>query len=251
MARTPAPGSGESLFKQVIDSIAIAILSGELKAGELVPTEPDTDAVIAPSRSVYREAVKYLSAKGLIEARQRFGTRVAPQSSWNLLDPDILRWALESRIDENIVKHLYELRLFVEPNAAKLAAERGTEEQIAAIAEALAAMERLPAYSEEMIEADTAFHGGVLRASGNPALMCLTSMITSTLHWSMRLQRHKDAAAFTVALADHQRVLRAISQRRPDQAHAFMTTLVVDALHDTLEAFHQSPGAMHHAQAAE
>lgn len=244
MPRIPAPTAGESLFKQVTESIAVAILSGELKAGELVPTEPDPGSQIAPSRSVYREAIKYLSAKGLIESRQRSGTRVAPRSGWNIIDPDILRWALQSRIDEDFVKHLYELRLFIEPNAAKLAAQRGTDRQIAAISAAFTQMAALPPYSEEVIEADVAFHSAVLGAANNPALMCLNSMITSTLYWSIRLQRDKSAAAFAVPLADHQRLCRAIEQRRPDQAHAFMTTLVVDALHDTLEAFRRKPDAM-------
>lgn len=240
MARLNAAGPGESLFKQVTQAIAVAILSNELKAGDLVPTEPEAGASLTPSRSVYREAIKYLSAKGLIEARQRSGTRVAPRSSWNLLDPDLLRWALESRIDEEFVKHLYELRLFVEPNAARLAAERGTAPQIAAISRAFAGMELAQPYTDEAIDADVAFHGAILNAANNPALLCLNSMITATLHWSMRLQRHKNASAFSTALADHRRVCRAIEKRRPDQAQSFMTTLVVDALQDTLDSMRRS-----------
>lgn len=251
MRRMTASAPGDSLFKQVTETIAVAILSGDLQAGELVPTEPDPASSIAPSRSVYREAIKYLSAKGLIEARQRSGTRVAPRSAWNLIDPDILRWALQSRIDEDFVKHLYELRLFVEPNGARLAAERASPAQVAAISEALAAMAARAPYSEEVIDADVAFHAAILKAANNPALACLGPMIAATLHWSMRLQRGKPPSAFQLALADHQRVCRAIAERRPDQAHAFMTTLVLDALSDTLAAFRRAPGQVNEVPAAE
>ncbi len=251
MPRHNAGGQSESLFKQLTQSIAVAILSGDLKAGELVPLGPGADSPLAPSRSAYREAIKYLSAKGLVEARQRSGTRVAPRSSWNLLDPDILRWALDSRIDEEFVKHLYELRFFVEPNAARLAAERGTRAQKDAIREALEEMEDRPPYSDEIIDSDVAFHEAILAAANNPALLCLRSMITSTLHWSMRLQRGKGAREFALPLADHRRVYEAIRDRKPEQAHVFMTALVVDALNDTLQAFWKVSSVALRPEAAE
>jgi GntR family transcriptional regulator, galactonate operon transcriptional repressor len=236
----------ESLFKQVTDKIAISILSGDLEAGALVPTEPDPRSGIAPSRSVYREALKYLSAKGLIEARQRSGTRVSPRSSWNLLDPDILRWALAGRIDEEFVNNLFELRLFIEPNAARLAAIRRTPQQLHRIRHALTGLENNLPYTDAIIQADLNYHSFILDAAGNPALSCLKSVIMSTLLWSMRLQRNKQPEQFSVALADHQRVYRAIEEQNGDQAAAFMTSLVSDGLHDTLTAFRTAAiGSMH------
>jgi DNA-binding FadR family transcriptional regulator len=228
---------GDSRFRQVTERIAVAILSGDLAEGALVPAEPETAAGATVSRSVHREALKYLSAKGLIEARQRSGTRVAPRSSWNLIDPDILRWALESRIDETFVRHLYELRLMIEPNAARLAAERRTPEQLELIRAGLRGLEHNRPFTDVIIAADVDFHTAIIDAAANPAVSCLKSTIVSTLLWSMRLQRGKQPESFSVALADHQRVFRAIEQRKPEQAHAFMSTLVHDALDDTLNAF--------------
>ncbi len=239
-AHFAAPGQAnqsESLFKQVTDKIAISILSGDLEAGALVPTEPDPGSGIAPSRSVHREALKYLSAKGLIEAKQRSGTRVSPRSAWNLLDPDILRWALAGRIDESFVKNLFELRLFIEPNAARLAAVRRTPAQLLQIRRALTGMESNKPYTDAIIQADLDYHSLILDAAGNPALTCLKSVIISTLLWSMRLQIDKDPALFSIALADHRRVYRAIEEQNGDQAAAFMTSLVNDGLHDTLTSF--------------
>ncbi len=242
---------GDSLFRQVTERIAVAILSGDLAEGALVPTEPDPSALTAPSRSVYREALKYLSAKGLVEARQRSGTRVAPRSSWNLIDPDILRWALASRIDEDFVRHLYELRLMIEPNAARLAAERRTPEQLEVIRAGLRGLEGNTPFTDVIIAADVDFHTAILDAAGNPAVSCLKSTIVSTLIWSMRLQRGKKPSTFSVALGDHQRVFRAIEERKPEQAHAFMSTLVHDALSDTLDAFRRRRLLEQNVQAAE
>ena len=211
-----------------------------------MPTEPEPGSDIAPSRSVYREALKYLSAKGLIEARQRSGTRVSPRSAWNLLDPDILRWALAGRIDEDFVKNLFELRLFIEPNAARLAALRRTPAQLVQIRHALAGLESHVPYSDRIIQADLDYHSLILDAAGNPALTCLKSVIISTLLWSMRLQKNKKPALFSVALADHQRVYRAIEEQNGDQAAAFMTSLDNDGLHDTLTAFRTAAGALLH-----
>jgi DNA-binding FadR family transcriptional regulator len=243
--------AGDSLFKQVTEGLAIAILSGDLKAGDLVPAEPEAAGGVTPSRSVYREALKYLSAKGLIEARQRSGTRVAPRSSWNLIDPDILRWALASRIDEQFVRDLYELRLFIEPNAARLAAERRTPEQLAVIEAAMNGLSSQPPYSDAIIGFDVDYHSAIIDAAGNPAIACLKSTIVSTLLWSMRLQRGKPPGSFNTALGDHLRVCRAIADQRPEQAHAFMSTLVHDALHDTLDAFRSRGSGTLAKQAAE
>ncbi len=245
-AVTSLSNPSESLFKQVTDKIAISIVSGDLETGALVPTEPEPGSGITPSRSVYREALKYLSAKGLIEAKQRSGTRVSQRSQWNLLDPDILRWALAGRIDEDFVKNLYELRLFIEPNAARLAAQRRTPAQLVQIRHALTGLETHVPYSDAIIQADLDYHSLILDAAGNPALTCLKSVIISTLLWSMRLQKNKMPAHFAVALADHQRVYRAIEEQNGDQAAAFMTSLVNDGLHDTLTAFRTAATVLLH-----
>jgi DNA-binding FadR family transcriptional regulator len=240
MALSSPITQGDSLFRQVTESIAVAILSGDLAEGELVPTEPEAASGLAPSRSVYREALKYLSAKGLIEARQRIGTRVAPRSAWNLIDPDILRWALKSRIDEAFVKHLYELRLMIEPGAARLAALRRTPAQLEAIRAGMNGLLDNTPFTDAIIDADVDYHSAIMDAAGNPAVSCMKSIIISTLLWSMRLQRGRQPQAFAVALSDHQRVFRAIEQQKPEDAFSFMSTLVHDALSDTLDAFRRA-----------
>src|SRR6266480_6010336 len=77
-----------SLHDRVVHAIGRKILGGELPPGALLPAEPELGA----SRTVLREAIKVLAAKGLVEARPKTGTRVRPRDAWNLLDPDVLAW---------------------------------------------------------------------------------------------------------------------------------------------------------------
>jgi GntR family transcriptional regulator, galactonate operon transcriptional repressor len=226
----------DSLFQQVADRIGVGIASGTIAIGEILPNETDLGRDLRVSRTSYREAVKFLSAKGLVEARQKSGTRVAPRSKWNVLDPDVLRWSLHNLNSETFVRDLFELRRFIEPNAAKLAAERRTDVQLEVIAMALDGLETREPYSEAHIESDLAFHTAILDAAGNSAVLCLRSVIETTLHWSMRLQNGKERGAFTMSMADHRRVYEAIANRDGDMAHTVMTTLVLVALADTREA---------------
>ena len=114
----PRPGM-DGPFAQMTERLAVAILSGQLPVGALVPNEEGPDGEGAASRTAYREAMRFLAGKGLIEARQRAGTRVAPRESWHMLDPDVLRWSLEAKPDEAFIRDLFELRIMIEPGAAR------------------------------------------------------------------------------------------------------------------------------------
>src|SRR5882762_613163 len=110
----------QSLHGRIVHAIGRRILSGDLRPGELLPAEPELGA----SRTVVREAVKVLAAKGLVESRPKTGTRVRPPASWNLLDPDVLAWQQEGTPQPIFLRKLTEVRLIVEPAAAELAARR-------------------------------------------------------------------------------------------------------------------------------
>jgi GntR family transcriptional regulator, galactonate operon transcriptional repressor len=223
----------DSLFQQVADRIGVGIVSGTFAIGELLPNETDLGRDLRVSRTAYREAIKFLSAKGLVDAKPKSGTRVASKTSWNVLDPDVLRWSLHTLNSDAFVRDLFELRRFIEPNAARLAAERRSAADLAVIAEALHGLETREPYSESHIESDLAFHTAIFDAAGNAALSCLKSVVATTLHWSMRLQNGRERGAFTISMADHRRVYEAIAANDGDRAYSVMTTLVLDALADT------------------
>src|SRR5205814_3934470 len=122
----------QSLHGRIVHAIGRRILSGDLRPGDLLPAEPDLGA----SRTVVREAVKVLAAKGLVESRPKTGTRVRPRTAWNLIDPDVLAWRLETKPDRQFFQELIEIRRVVEPEVARLATTRATDDEVGALEQA-------------------------------------------------------------------------------------------------------------------
>src|SRR5690606_1128454 len=125
--------------------------------------------------------IKTLAAKGLVEARTKVGTRVRPRGEWNMLDPDVMAWRLLHADRQNAASELFEMRLIFEPVAARIAAERATEADLAAIAAAAAGMRVHSEQDEDYIEPDIAFHCAILRATGNQFLAGLGKLIAAGL----------------------------------------------------------------------
>lgn len=244
-------GNPDSLFSQVSERVAMSIISGDVRPGELIPNETVLGDDIPVSRSVYREAIKFLSGKGLIEARPKSGTRAAPVSSWNLLDPDVLRWQLEAGGNEKFINDLYELRMFIEPNMARLAAERRTAQQARTLLEAYEGMAATPPASPDNVRYDLLFHETLIDACGNQALMCLKGVVMTTLMWALDLQHGKTVQDYVAALADHKRVAEAVTAQDGAKAAAIMAVLVNDALQETLMLFRRRRERKGALQAAE
>jgi len=157
------------LHGEFVHDIGVRILRGELKPGDPVPTEGDAIGETV-SRTVVREAVKVLAAKGLVEARPKTGTQVRARRYWNLMDPDVLTWRLEANPGDNFFIDVFELRRVIEPAAAGLAAARANEVEIQELECALADMEAAIGDRDAYIAADVSFHTVILGASHNELL---------------------------------------------------------------------------------
>ena len=174
------PIATRNLHGQVIHELGRLIVSGEIKPGQSLPREELLAERMSMSRTALREAMKVLSAKGLIESRQKTGTRVRETIHWNQLDADVLAWRCESMPTEDFVEKLVEMREIIEPAAAAAAARRRTAEQLVAVEtayEAMAAAKDLDAWTR----ADLAFHEAVLHATNNELMISLFSVIETAL----------------------------------------------------------------------
>lgn len=112
-----------NLHGQVVHELGIKIMRGDLKPGETLLPEEELACGLGVSRSLVREAVKSISAKGMIESRTRIGLRVTPRSNWNFLDLDVLGWYYSTTPSEKFMSDLYAVRWIVEPAAAERAAD--------------------------------------------------------------------------------------------------------------------------------
>jgi GntR family transcriptional regulator, galactonate operon transcriptional repressor len=236
-------GSPQSdrLFGQVVDKIAIGIVGGHFAAGEQLPNEHELNGGMPVSRTAYREAIKFLTAKGLIEAKPKSGTRVRPRSDWNLLDPDILRWTLQGGATIEFARDLFELRRCLEPDVARLAAQRRSDAQLADIEQALHGMENHKPLSDGAIAADLAFHEHLFAATNNQTLACLKSAVSTTILWSLRVKRTSDNGAFVRSIPMHRHIFEAVAARDGELAAAHSTTLIASALTDTELALNRQP----------
>jgi DNA-binding FadR family transcriptional regulator len=215
--------------------IGIRIVSGRYAPGEVLDGEVEASDRLRVSRTAYREAVRILAAKGLVESRPKTGTRVSAQTKWHLLDPDVLSWIFEFEPGDDLLASLFELRKIVEPEAAALAAQRRTDAQVATMAEALDGMAEHTLASPEGRAADQQFHAALLEASGNPFLVTLTSGVAAAVAWTTIFkQRHMPLSRDPVP--DHRRVFEAVAAGNAKAAHKAMANLVDMAFLDTTRA---------------
>lgn len=221
---------------RVVEWIGTRIVSGEFAGGSRLPNETELAARLQVSRGGVREAVKALAAKGLVEARPRLGTRVLPRADWNLMDREVIDW--HGRVSHlDFLEDLLELRLMVEPAAARLAADRASDAQLDELEEAYRGMAEhapgLPGAEDAFVAADLAFHLTLLRASGNQLVEQLGRLLEAGLHHSLEATSHlPGGVAATLPL--HRSVLNAVRRRRPESA-ARATRRLLDVTVDAVE----------------
>lgn len=218
---------GRNLTYGLLDKVGRSIVTGGFDADGF-PTEAELARQHGVSRSVTREAVKMLTAKGLLSARPRQGTVVQPTTSWNLFDTDVLRWLLERQFSIELLKQFNQLRIAIEPEAAALAARFATDDDRERISRGLARMEAAEIGSDDTLEADIAFHVAILQASRNPFYVQFRDMVTTALHTSIRFTNRIKGR--TASVADHAAVRDSIAARDEQGARVAMRALIGDVL---------------------
>ena len=229
-----AKPSPRRLNESVAHELAVLIIGGKLRPGEILPKEDTVAASLSVSRTAYREAVRMLTAKGLLAAKPRAGTRVLPREQWSLLDPDVLAWHLEVEPSRGFILSLFELREVVEPSAAGLAAQRRDAADLAAIAAALGRLEDELEGSAAVLDADLAFHHAILKATRSDALIAMSPAIGSTLRWSVALTIFALPRVYREALPFHQGIFAAIRAQKPREAEGIMREHIQAATRNTL-----------------
>jgi DNA-binding FadR family transcriptional regulator len=185
VGRRAAGNRGRGLHGQLVQQLGQMIVSGDLGADRpLVPEEIGQRFEV--SRTVVRESLRVLEAKGLVSARPNVGTRVRPVSDWNLLDPDVIEWRAFGPQRDDQRRELGELRWIIEPLAARLAAGSGREEVQQRLADMADIMGQSLAQGDALTfsRADIEFHGLLLQAGGNRMLEHLAGIVASALHVS-------------------------------------------------------------------
>jgi GntR family transcriptional regulator, galactonate operon transcriptional repressor len=180
-----------------------------------------------------------LTAKAMIAARPKIGTRVRPKADWNMLDPEVLSWHLESTPTESFVAELFVLRQMVEPEAAALAARAHSRATIERIEDAYRRMDRFKDGAGDLIGADLDFHMGILEGTGNHFLTALGGLIRTSLECTFELSWEGASKIQDDRLHQHQGILEAIRGGSPELAKTRMTELLRDSIDDVRQYLRQ------------
>lgn len=217
-----------NLTHALAEDLGIAIIKGKYPPESVFP-ENALRSTYRVSRTVLREAVKMLTAKGLIASRPRQGTRVLDEEHWNLLDPDVVRWLLKRKFSIDLLIEFTEIRYSIEPNAAARAARIASPSAKATIAAAIERMAAAERGDDDPLESDISFHVAVLRASGNRFYANLAQLTEAALRFSIRhTNEYKGVRVGNVE--DHRRVANAILSGDSQEAGAQMRKLIQSAL---------------------
>ncbi len=225
-----SPVQRTRLHEQVARTLSLKIIRREYEPLSLLPNEDELCQQFDVSRTVIREAIRFLDAKGLVQVRPRIGTRVCDPAEWILNDTLLLRWRIESELEADLIKDLVELRSMIEPMAASLTAERASDEEIGLLRKAFADMQAATSLDVQ-IEADMRFHLAILEACGNELVVSsLRPVIESTL--GTIFPRYMEFDAAKKSLPVHGKVVEAIVARDSGRAFTAMQEMIGYAAKD-------------------
>jgi DNA-binding FadR family transcriptional regulator len=222
------PSLVRNRHSQIIQELGRQIVSGELKPGDVLMREESMAQHMSVSRTALRESLRVLASKGLIETRQKTGTRVREPRYWSHLDPDILAWRCETLPTQDFIDKLSEMREIIEPAAAASAAGRRSASQLARIRaayQAMAAAQDMDAWAR----ADLEFHESVLAATNNELMTSLFSVIETTLGTYFLISARKAAKDFKYSLPRHLAIYEAIKSKDRDLARQSMLDMIADS----------------------
>ena len=221
----------KNIHGHTLDTLGQAIPAGRYEVGASLPPEPVLCEQFGVSRTVVREAIKSLVAKGLLVTGPKLGTRVLPDEHWNWFDPEVIAWQAHAGLSSEFVRDLQELRLVVEPAAVRMAAVKATEEDILQLEQAYGGMKSAVEDGGDYVTHDLRFHQGLLQASHNRMLVQMGRALSALLRMSFEIStRIKNGPRDSLPL--HRAVLDAVITHAPVKAERALMVLIKAANDD-------------------
>ena len=231
--------AGRGVHGSTVQVLGSRIVEGILRPGDTLDL-PALGVELDVSLTALREAIKVLTAKGLVDARQKRGTFVRAREEWDVLDADVMRWRASSGDPGSLLKDLAEVRAVIEPSAAALAAARRTDDDVVALRVALEGMEQASAgTAAEIAAADLVFHQALLRATGNEMFERMSVFVDPALTVRDELVHGHPVDD---PLPSHRRVVEAVAAGDPLEATAAVRALLAQGNADVARVLTEDEG---------
>lgn len=202
----------------VVEELAAQIIGGEFPEGSVLPTEGALCDEFGFSRTVLREGLKLLEERGLVRVEQGRGTTVQSRDLWNLLDPTVLRIALERDEHTTLLDNLITVRRLLEAEMARVAAARLSDEELAELALNIERTKDAVGDYSEFRRLDQRFHAQVMKASGNEIGRTIVRSIHQYAGWTPSLNSPGGRASLERTIASHSAIFAALRDRDGDLA---------------------------------
>ncbi|WP_215224011.1 FadR/GntR family transcriptional regulator [Echinicola shivajiensis] len=240
-------GKKPSLSQQIVDEITRSIREGKYLPGQQIPTENALCEIFNVSRTAIREAIKILSARGIIEVKKGSGAFVTEVSVQNA--SEILNMFFELSSDTDLILQTIETRQLLEPQIVREAAEKRNDKHIQLLEKNMLAMQRCPlGQKKKEAELDNEFHRILLTITGNNVLELLLSPVFSLMPKFKVNVFAKPAdgdleAEKTNMLQHHGNILKAITVQDPDAAEMAMRKHLKDTWKNYQKSLIENPKA--------
>lgn len=223
--------AARNFHSYVINEVGRAIVAGDMPVGSGLPSDAEMMDRFGVSRTVLREALKTLEAKGLVEARAKVGTRVLPQSRWNMFDRQVLAWKLESGPSPAFLTAFSAVRQGLEVQSARLAAQNREAEHVRLLHYWLNQRSVMSFQPEPFAMAEFEIHRVIAEASANPFLRASSAIFEFGVAVSVmgRLTDKGEAPSEGLAawkMVSYSELARAIEFGDPLAASECMTELI-------------------------
>lgn len=216
--------NNKMLSQSIADTlISMITIEKRFAAGDKLPNENELAAELSVSRTTIREAIKTLAARDIVEIQRGRGTFVTKGALAQKQEMEQL-----TAIKVN-AKYLYEMRLIFEPEAAYLAAERGTETEIRRILEYGRKVEEQIRAEQDRTENEQAFHKAIAQATHNEFMNQLMPILFQAISKGVTLSEQSDKA-IDDTLNDHRTIMEFLQQRNAEGAKNAMKIHILHAI---------------------
>ena len=213
-----------SLAQEVVDALTAQIESGTLRPGDKLPTETEVMAQQGVSRTVVREAISRMQARGLVETRHGIGSFVLEPARHDALgiDPATITTLRD-------VLAVLELRISVESECASLAAQRANDADVAGLRRALDAIAAGSGGGRDTAQLDYQFHLQIAQATGNRYFVDIMTQLGASIIPRTRVNSARlagdDLERYVGRLNhEHEDIYEAVVRHDPEAARAAMRT---------------------------